>query len=295
MQRSRLFVFSAVSIISFATATGIAVRLEVDRPSQHSTGAYDLIYLPTVQQARVMSLGFKLALSDWYWVQALHYFTDPWNASNQYKNLSNYLDLVLGLDPDYEYAYKFAGISLPYDTGRLRFVNTRKSTEFLERGAERFPNNWQFPFYLGYNYLNFHHEQDKAARAYARAAVLPGAPAYLGAFAAKLFALSGEEDQALLFAQSALEVTDDPETRSMLESRIIDIKQEKVLRAIEKAAKDFEARTGHLPKDLNELVGAGFADPGGQYSLDAQGVAHNSMAPDRLRIYKDDTTGMRGE
>ncbi|MFO0598733.1 MAG: hypothetical protein U0228_25735 [Myxococcaceae bacterium] len=248
-----------------------------------------------MQQARVMSLGFKLALADWYWVQALHYFTDPWNAYNQYKNLGNFLDLVVGLDPDYEYAYKFAGISLPYDTGRLHFVNTRKSTWFLEEGERRFPNNWQFPFYLGYNYLNFHNEKQKAAEAYARAAKIPGSPKYLAAFAAKLFALGGSEDQALLFAESALEETEDPETRAMLENRIADIKQEKVLQAIEKAAADFKQAEGRYPNDLAELVSRGFPHPGGQYSLDEQGVAHSPLRPNRLQIYKDDTSGMVGE
>ncbi|MFZ5444880.1 MAG: hypothetical protein ACOZQL_33125 [Myxococcota bacterium] len=291
----QLAVGVSTSIVAFGAATGLAWRLEQVRPTKHSTGAYDLLYLPTVDQAKFLSLGFRAVMADWYWVKALQYFTDSEQARNEYRNLGDYLDLVVGLDPDYEFAYKFAGVSLPYDSGRLHFVNTRRSTSFLERGAERFPGNWQFHFLLGYNYLNFHDQPEKAAEHFSKAALLPGAPRYLGPFAARVFAVAGKVDRALLFAKSAVETTTDPETRAMFEARVRDLEREQVLQGIELAAQRFKEVNGRLPRSLEELESSGFPHPGPGFTLDENGVAHSADGGERLRLYEDDTTGMRGE
>ncbi len=102
-----------------------------------------------------MSLGFEQLVADWYWVRAQQYFTEPANELNQYRNLGDFLDVIVGIDPDFEYVYKFAGIAIPYDTGRLRFANTDRAIGFLERGTKRFPNNWELRLYLGFYLLNF--------------------------------------------------------------------------------------------------------------------------------------------
>src|SRR4051812_17933386 len=97
---------------AYATATWFAVSFESFSPATHGTSSGDLIYLPTPAQARLMSLGYVNAVADFYWVKALQYYVDQGQAANRYKNLGDYLDLVIGVDPDYEFAYKFAGLAV---------------------------------------------------------------------------------------------------------------------------------------------------------------------------------------
>src|SRR5262249_39997533 len=101
--------------------------------------ARQLIYLPSPGTARLLSFGFNQLVADWFWVRAQQYFTEPAQEINQFRNLGDFLEVVLGVDPDFQYVYKFAGISIPYDTGRFRYVNTDRAISFLQRGVERFP------------------------------------------------------------------------------------------------------------------------------------------------------------
>ena len=293
---AKILVGSALAVFCYSGATYLGWLLEKRAPIRSLGAAGELIYLPSPQQARLMSLGFTNLVADYYWVKALQYYTDPTLAQYRYKNLADYLELVVGIDPDYEYAYKFAGLAIPYDTGRWRHVNTRRSTSFLERGARRFPGNWQFHFLLGYNYLNFHNEPATAAKHLEMAAKLPKAPTYLAAFAARVYAVGGELDRALEFSEGILRTTSSPEIEAMMRARITDLRVEKELRSIEAAAKAFQQKHARFPADLNELIDAGFARPPPEFSLRADGVAESTIKSERMVLHQDSNhVGFTGE
>jgi hypothetical protein len=221
------------------------------------TVARELIYLPSPATARLMAFGFEQLSADWYWVRALQYFVEPAQELNQYRNLPDFLDVVVGIDPDFHYAYKFAGISIPYDAGRYRFVNTDRAIDFLQRGVARWPDDWQMRLYLGFYLLNFREDPVGAAEQFSKAAPIPGAPAYLKGFAAKLLALSGTIDRGKLFTEQMLAITDDPDERAKLKQRLREIEAEGVLRKVEAAAEQFRDRQGRWPIGLGELAALG--------------------------------------
>ncbi len=280
-----LWIGGLLACALLAAGTAQSYRLE-RRVRLSKDSSKDLIYLPTPQQARIMSLGFTTILADYYWVKALQYFTDPYQALNHYRNLADYLDLVVSLDPDFEYAYLFGGISTPYDSGRMRFVNTDRSTSLLERGVRRFPDNWKMRLYLGYNYLNFHDRPKDAAEQFIEASHLPGAPHYLRPFAARLLTVAGDMDAAFTLVEQSLEDETNPELRRLLEQRLIDLQVERELRRIESAAATFQQQKGRLPTNLDELVTSGLLKevPGG-YSLGPDGVAQAPIDTDRMIIH----------
>jgi hypothetical protein len=219
--------------------------------------ARELIYLPSPTTARLMSFGFEQLSADWYWVKALQYFVEPAQELNQYRNLGDFLEVVVGVDPDFHYAYKFAGMSIPYDTGRYRFANTDRAIDFLQRGVARFPDDWQMRLYLGFYLLNFRDDTAGAAEQFSRAAPIPGAPPYLKGFAAKLLTLSGEIDRGKAFTEQMLALTDDPDERARLSQRLREIEIERALRAVEAAARRFRDQEGRWPVGLGELAALG--------------------------------------
>lgn len=289
MQREgAAFVWFGALVSCLLVAGGAAQSYRLDQKQRlDPDSSKALIYLPTPQQARIMSLGFRTVMADYYWVKSLQYFTDPQQARNHYRNLADYLELVIALDPDFEYAYLFAGISTPYDSGRLRFVNTERSTSFLERGVQRFPNNWKLRLYLGYNYLNYHDRPKDAAEQFIAGSRLPGAPPYLRPFAARLLTVAGDMDRAFLLVEQTLEQETNPEIRALMEQRLIDLQVEKELRAIEQAARAFRERDGRFPRDIEELRASGLAKeiPAG-YSLGPDGTAFAPIKTDRMIIHE---------
>lgn len=219
--------------------------------------ARELIYLPTPATARAMSFGFEQLVADWYWVRALQYFVEPAQELNQYRNLGDFLEVVVGVDPDFHYAYKFAGISIPYDTGRYSFANTDRAIGFLERGVAKWPDDWQMRLYLGFYLLNFRNDTGAAAEQFSKAAPLPGAPVYLKPFAGKLLTLGGDIERGRLFTEQMLAVTEDPGERANLKRRLQEIKAEGAMREVEAAARRFRDQQGRWPGGLGELAALG--------------------------------------
>jgi hypothetical protein len=276
---------------------GVAAGARADDLLQRdpTTGARALIYLPKPRQARLMAVGFQQLMADWYWVQALQYFTDTAQELNRFRNLGDFLDVVIGVDPDFEYAYKFAGVSIPFDTGRFRFANTDRAIDFLERGVQRFPNNWELHFYLGFYLLNFRDNPSGAAEQFAAAANIPGSPSYLKLFAGRLFSVGGELGRARLFTETILASTTDETERQELKKRIRDIEAEQQLRDLEAAAKRFHDRWGRWPTPVEASVASGLPLPPADVEL-KDGVArlphqermivHEHPTEDRVRAEK---------
>jgi len=257
-------------LLGIGVAAGARADLLLERDPTSSARA--LIYLPSPRQAQLMSLGFEQVVADWFWVQGLQYFTDTAQELNRFRNLGDFLDVVVGIDPDFEYAYKFAGVSIPFDTGRFQFANTDRAIDFLERGLRRFPGNWELHFYLGFYLLNFRDDTRGAAEHFAAAANIAGAPAYLKLFAARLFSVGGELGRAKVFAETMLAGSTDPAERAQLERRIKEIDLEQRLRDLEDAARRFRERWGRWPTPVEATVAYGLPLPPADVEL-KEGVA----------------------
>lgn len=254
--RRNLWTGLALVAIGLLLAVSLAAGRYVDDSDARGDSfvARQLIYLPSPGTARLLAFGFNQLVADWYWVRAQQYFTEPAQELNQFRNLGDFLEVVLGVDPDFQYVYKFAGISIPYDTGRLHYVNTDRAISFLQRGVERFPRNWELRLYLGFYLLNFRGDSAAAAEQLAAAAPLPGAPPYLKRFAARLFSVSGEVEQAKAFTEHMLEITTDPAEQDRLRKRLEEVDLEGHLREVETAAERFRQQQGRWPRGLKELA-----------------------------------------
>lgn len=287
--RFTLALLAAVGLLIAGMVAG--ARADVLLKRDIRAGARDLIYLPPPGTARLLSLGFNQVVADWYWVRALQYFTDPVQALNQYRNLGDILDVVVGVDPDYEYAYKFGGIAIPYDVGRLNWANSDKGIDLLQRGVAHFPGNWELHFHLGFYLLNFRKDPKAAAEHFALAAQIPGAPPYLKLFATRLFSAGGEIDRALVFAQTMLAQAEDPVERKHLEERIQSIRREKSLRELEEAVHRYREETGRWPTSLAELSASYGLPPPPPGVTISNGVLQTPPDWDRLAVFQHPLEG----
>jgi hypothetical protein len=290
---NRLALPISLTLLAVLLATGIVAGARADSLLRRDprAEARELIYLPPPETARILSLGFNQVMADWYWVKGLQYFTDPFQALNKYKNLPDILDVVVGLDPDFEYAYKFGGIAIPYDTGRLHWANSEPAIDLLQRGVKRFPDNWELHFHLGFYLLNFRNDLPGAGEQFASAASISGSPPYLGRFAARLFSAGGEVDRALVFAQTMLASATDPTERRNLEERIENIRLEGELRRVEDAARRFHEQHGRWPATPTEATSAYGLPPPPEGVTLKEGVAQAPPGRERLIVFEHPKEG----
>jgi len=245
--------------------------------------------LPRASLLRVAARAFLPVVADYYWLLAIQAGGKAVTAE-EYRDISDYAQLVTDIDPDFAYVYQFAGVLIPFNRGRETWVNTRESTSILEKGVTRFPQAVLLRILLAYNYSSFAKDYLKSAQILEATAKLPGAPGWVSLLATRLYAQGGNFDAASTFANQ-LATSTDPETRAIFEQREKEIALERILRTLDAAVTAFREREGRLPKDLKELQAAGLIhqmpeDPlGGQIGVGPDGRTYSTSEAHRLEVY----------
>jgi tetratricopeptide (TPR) repeat protein len=204
---SALFLFSCIYIIQHTIDTSYSQDKE-ER----------LLYLPSGKYLKPLCLGYEAFVSDLLWLKAISYFGGHYLTDRSYKWLYHILDLVTTLDPQFRYPYEFGGIILTIESG-----NYEKGTALLLKGITYYPDYWRLYFYLGFNYLYYHKDTQKAAYYMTEAARLPGHPEYLPKLAASLLTQAGKKETALSFLKQLYDTTDDVWLREQIQNKINEI------------------------------------------------------------------------
>jgi hypothetical protein len=289
MRRTLVRMSLAPVLWAVATAWNVGVfdrRAEILRRQEPT-----FVVLPRPEIVRALSFGFRSVLSDLYWIGAVNYFGDQRNARLGYAELSNYLEIVIGLDPAFESAYAFGGFALPWNTGK-QWVNIDPAISLLEKGVQRFPSNWKMRLQLAWLYSSYRNRFKDAGDQLAVAARLAEAPPYLGPLSARMYATTGDYDGALLITEQLINESGDDEVRQALIRRAQEIRTVKDISELEKGVKRFEETQHRLPQSLRELVDVGLLRSvpeeslGGVFLYDpATGKVQSSVLHDRLKVF----------
>jgi hypothetical protein len=240
---------------------------------------------------RLGAFGYSKILADWVWLKAIQYYGSRENQKYRYNGLAPLLDEVTDLDPTFEYAFQFAGQSVPYhDENTGLWHNTNAAIALLRKGASAAPSRWQIPWLLGFNLYTFQGNYVEAGRAMEHAAHLPGAPPFMNSLAARLLVQGSDVDTAIFITQSALSDASDERTKDDLETRLKSLILQRDLDQLNAALAE---RSKVAPvTSLSELVGAAGVssippDPfGGHYALDQTSGTVTSTHHDKLlRLY----------
>lgn len=228
-----------------------------------------------------LGAGYRSLLADYFWIQTLQAVSNA-QTPEQYRDIYDYANLVISLDPKFHPIYVFAGATLPVQDRSGAWRNVRESTEVLERGMQAFPDFVFLRILLAYNINAYDHDHARAAALLAETAKLPGAPTYLGALAAKLYGQAGEFETGFLLAKTLARTAEDETTRAEFERRAKELQLDRILREVDRAVEAFHHRAGRPPSSIEELVSANLLtqvppDPlGGTLVIDAVGRARST-------------------
>jgi len=267
----------------------VAVVGVTSTPPNRRTATHVSPLLPRASLLRVAGRAFLPVVADYYWLQAIQAGGKAATAE-EYRDISDYAQLITDIDPDFAYVYQFAGVLIPFNRGRETWVNTRESTAILEKGVARFPQAVLLRILLAYNYSSFSKDYLKSAQVLEATARLPRAPSWVSLLATRLYAQGGNFDAASTFANQ-LATSTDPETRAIFEQREKEIALERILRTLDAAVTAFRERERRLPNDVKELKSAGLIaqlpeDPlGGQIGVGPDGRTYSTSEAHRLEVY----------
>ena len=191
----------------------------------------DVLYVPPSQHLQPMSLGYREALADLIWVQAL-VFTGEHLGETDVVAVTRYAEAITGLSPRFHQAYVWGGITPIYGGGA---VVTRdmvdRSIAIYRQGIAEFPESHKLLYAFGMllthqvpSTQGYSDEERKAAKAEGadliRRAAAFGADPLVRQYAATLITDHATEQLARQFLESQLATTDDEDYRRMLRRKL---------------------------------------------------------------------------
>ena len=187
-----------------------------------------LLYIPSGEHLKVMSLGFESLLADALWVKAIGYFGGHTLTDREYPWLHHILDQVTNLDPPFRHPYLFGGVVLAVEGG-----DPEGSIDLLRKAMRYYPGDWRFPFYIGVNYFYYLKDPAAAAEYLQVAATLPAHPEYLPRLAASLLSKAGRVEAAIIFLSTVARNTRDERVRTGLYRKIEDLRSGRIPEGLE--------------------------------------------------------------
>jgi hypothetical protein len=132
-------------------------------------------WLPSYETVRLCSLGYDRFLADLFWLAFVQYAGDPEVTKiGKFDQAYQYADLVTQLDPQFSQPYWFGCWAIGFWQKRPDLAD-----KILQRGISFNPGEWYMPYMAGINQYVFAKKPQAAAKYYAKAASLPGAPSFL--------------------------------------------------------------------------------------------------------------------
>jgi hypothetical protein len=288
-KRRRLAVFWAVPLLllalsALASSRALAVRAE--QPQAPGGGGKERFFLE-VSRRPALALGFRNALADLAWLQAIQVSGASRLTRGDYDRLHALIRTAVNFDPRFDAPYLHGAIILG-DTAH----HGEKGLEIAELGQAAFPMEWRFPFYGGYTHYFSLGDPAAAGRSFDAAARVPGSPAYLSLLASRMFVEGREPEAALSLLGEMIRQETDPGRIKVLERRFREVVVERDIQVMERAAEEYLKKTGSIPARFSDLVSSGLLaavppEPhGGRYFITPSGEIRSDAVTSRLRVLR---------
>jgi hypothetical protein len=169
------------------------------------------LYVTSGPTLRRLTVSLNALAADLYWIRTLQYYGSakrrlaaqagvpeppPLLAfTSDYDQLYPLLDVTTSLDPRFSVAYRFGAVFLAeaYPSGQGR---PDLAVRLLEKGIREQPDKWEYMEDAGFVHYWYEHNFPEAARWFARAADVPGAPNWLKPLAATTLAQGGDRQSS---------------------------------------------------------------------------------------------------
>ena len=247
--RRRLFhLLSFLSVMALLVAKGAIEHLsdKMARPSPNLVAASADSYSRDLKR---YSFGFDSLIAATHWVDLLQRARHQHHGSETLSWEYVQLDAITTLDPKFERAYVYGGVTLS-----VLIQDKIGALRILEKWARRWPLSWRVQYILGYHLFFEMKNYEAASRRILKAAELEGAPSWLNALAVRLLSETGALAESIRLCVELYDQVPDTEGKDRLSMRIRSLNYKLQQRAWESALEKFRIERGRDPRNTAELA-----------------------------------------
>ncbi|BCR04668.1 hypothetical protein DESUT3_17370 [Desulfuromonas versatilis] len=214
-------------------------------------------YVIPSKYSRVLALEYKGLLSDFLLLKTITFFGErvvfgQELSQEDWQYIIGSLDAITDLDPYFLDPYILAEGLLTWEAGHYADAN-----RLLEKGLEYRVNDWQLPFFIGFNHFFFLKDFEKGAEYLMMASRLPNSPSFLPGLAARIGYYGDKAHTAVMFLKGVIAQTSDERLKSRLNLRMMALEKAALL---EDLVQKYREERGSLPEKIEDLVSGGYID-----------------------------------
>jgi hypothetical protein len=255
----------------------IPLQRSIERRAAGGQGAAEVLYLPSGEFLRQVSLGYEGLLADIYWTRVVQYFGGKrLGRSTDFRLLGPLLQITTDLDPHLLIAYRFGSIFLA-DKPPRGAGQPLEALALLHRGIVANPDYWRFWEDVGFVYYWDLKDYPAAARAFQAGSERPGAMPWMRVMAARVAAQGGQLATSRFLWSEIARQPGNEQMRKSAEEHLMAIEAEEEITKLDELTALYKLRQGRSARSLQALVLAGYLralprDPSGAlYILDVGG------------------------
>lgn len=247
MKKSKIILIILLSLISF-----LGLKTYIDTINRTKVPGSSIIYIPSGKYLKYATFGFPELAADLIYLWSIQYYSD-YSIPDRFDYLDHIFSITAELDPKYLDPYQIGAIIAIFEAKDLDLA-----FKILNRGFEKNPDQWLFPFLAGH-YAQMLGNDFKLARSYYKKAMeIEGAPEFTKRLYANAAFKSSDYQTAWEDWLDIYKNAPDERTKNIASNHLYNIKATVDKIELDKAIGQYREKFGHNPEDLSRLVQTGY-------------------------------------
>jgi hypothetical protein len=273
----------ACTVITAILAVAVVAELQLGKVPRNDPLGRELLYLPSPEMVKIMSLGHPGLAADVLYLWSIQYYS-LFEPHERFLYLETIYNLITDLDPRYFDAYRIGALIMQIQTGGNDQELELAVRRLFDKGLRNLPENWQLAEAAAWDFF-IRFKDRQTALYYAEQAVSrPGAPPRIKRMVGVWRDKEGvwTVHDSIEYWRRALAAAEDEMDEAICRMQLYDAVAARDRAAIEPVLDAFARHFGHCPQDWGELIGVGalrqvpmdaFGDPYGIQPEDCSLVA----------------------
>ncbi|MFC2166556.1 tetratricopeptide repeat protein [Acidobacteriota bacterium] len=247
MKKNFIIVIALLSCTVF-----MALKLKIDGIPRTRVPGSSIIYVPSGKHLKFASFGNSAVMADLIYLWAIQFYSN-YKIPDRFKYLDHIFSIISELDPKY---------LDPYEVGALIAVYEAQDVELafkiLDRGLEKNPEQWIFPFQAGHYAQRLLGDFSTARDYYEKTMKIEGAPSQTERLAANASFKLMDYEEAWKSWLEIYQTATDERIKKIAANHLYNVKASRDIQLIKDAIHLYSEKFGRRPLNLEQLVRGGY-------------------------------------